>query len=232
MDAINSTKTSAMVEKRGSYSVFPSYMYGPRTTVPFSTVTEAFFHFVSNHPQAIALRDLSAQDVTETTYIHLFHQSYQLAQKLRDLGVTRGSRVPLLVKRGTDMIVGILAILLCGAQYVPLDGGVVPESTLRYVIEQAGAKSCTVVTIQSVEHRLKNLDVAQAVVIDVERKGYETSPAKIPTYKDLAKPEDGCYVIYTSGKTNRQKRIRSSITDINVQGPLGLPKELMLHTAM
>lgn len=117
------------------------------------------------------------------------------------LGVVPGARVPLVVKRGIDMLVGIVSILACGAQYVPLDGGVVPESTLRFVIEQAGGESCTVLTLGSTRNRVDERSVANVVCIDEDNQQHVARCTSPPA--DLASPDSGCYVIYTSGQCFR-----------------------------
>ena len=101
------------------------------------------------------------------------------------------------------MLVGILAILTCGAQYVPLDAGVVPESTLRFITQQAGGPSCTVLTLKSGRHRLDACNVANVVCIDeAEDLQDDGLHAQGSPLESLAKPNSGCYVIYTSGELN------------------------------
>lgn len=192
--------THASVKSDGSEHSLAnaSYMFGPKNAARFSTVTEAFLHFASKQPTQIAARSLSSAHITEVTYSELLQRANELAHRLRELGVTPGSRVPLIVKRGVEMITGILAILLCGAQYVPLDGGVVPDTTLRYVIEQAGGRSCTVLTLKSLENRLHGFDVANVLPIDA--RSYSPTPDQAHPLKDLAESDLGCYVIYTSGR--------------------------------
>lgn len=174
-----------------------AFTQGDRIKADFSTVTAAFYHHAVSRPDVTAARDLSAQP-TDITYGDLARRANQLSRKLTTLGVKPGDRVPLVVKRGIDMLVGLVAILSCGAQYVPLDGGVVPDSTLRFVLEQAGGKH--VLCLKSTKHRFETLDSGscEILVIDEEQeKGKETSQAL--SFQDLAEPDHGCYVIYTSG---------------------------------
>ncbi|KAH7347570.1 hypothetical protein B0T11DRAFT_142722 [Plectosphaerella cucumerina] len=191
---MSGTFTNISLEETLSSSAFS---LGPRAQVPFQTVTAAFFHHVQTHPDVIAARDLSVQPPREMTYGELAKRAATLSHKLRQLGVGPGCRVPLVVKRGADMLVGIVSILICGAQYVPLDGGVVPDSTLRFVLEQTGGS--TVLVLRSTQHRLVGSSVQNVVAIDdisAEEEMYE----KYTAPQDLATPDGGCYVIYTSGK--------------------------------
>ncbi|KAJ0162580.1 Linear gramicidin synthase subunit C [Colletotrichum tanaceti] len=176
---------------------------GPRIKSRYPTVTAAFYHHAETRPHVTAARDLSARQTREITYGDLAARANQLSRKLTGLGVKPGDRVPLVVKRGIDMLVGIVAVLSCGAQYVPLDGGVVPDSTLRFVLEQAGGKH--VLCLQSTKHRFETLGCScETLVIDEVDMGESQETPQALVCHDLAEPEHGCYVIYTSGKSRRQ----------------------------
>ena len=174
-----------------------SFEHGGAVSYPFTTVSSAFYHFASTCPNTLALRDLTSSPPKELTYREVAHRAQCLAEKLRSLGVGPGQRVPLVVKRGVEMIVGIWAILSVGAQYVPMDGGVVPDSTIRLVVEQSG---CMVaLCMASTEHRFRHArDGFQAVKIEDHSRG-PSEGASSGVFMDFAFPEAGCYVIYTSG---------------------------------
>lgn len=180
-------------------SLIRSYERGDVTSCPFLTVTTSFYHYALDFPDVIAVRDLSSQPPRTLTYRQLCIHAQSLAKKLHRLGVGRGQRVPLLVKRGQEMIVGIWAILSCGAQYIPLDGGVVLESTIRIVIEQSG---CSVVLCtSSTERRLSDLRThcpLIPILID-EHCRSDSGKSSNQEVLDLATADGGCYVIYTSG---------------------------------
>ncbi|KAF4987927.1 hypothetical protein FDECE_15248 [Fusarium decemcellulare] len=177
---------------------------------PYPTVTAAFYHHAATCPDATAIRDLSGPP-KELTYAELAGRAQDLAAQLIAKGVVPGSRVPLVVKRGVDMVVGIWAILSCGAQYIPLDGGVVPDRTIRRVLEQAG--SGIVLCLASTKHRITAQHPDQAIVVidELEPKSLGPSTEK---YIDHSTPNGGCYVIYTSGTTGEPKGV--DITHKNV----------------
>ncbi|KAL6407505.1 AMP-binding enzyme [Ilyonectria robusta] len=188
--------------------------YGERIDCPFPTLTAAFYHHVQHYPDTVAARDLSLQPPLETTYAQLGMLSQSLAHRLHNLGVRPGDRVPLVVTRSTEMLVGIFAILSCGAQYVPLDGGVVPDTTLQLVLKQTQAK--VALCLRSTARRVTAMkDVqCQIVLIDVELE-LTVDDAQVATQRlDLASAESGCYVIYTSGTTGSPKGV--SVTHGNV----------------
>jgi acyl-CoA synthetase (AMP-forming)/AMP-acid ligase II len=182
-------------------SMLPVHSFGSRGTPRFTTVTEAFYHHAVTQPETDAAWDLaSSKGPTKITYRDLSARSARLASNLRRLGVTPGERVPVVVKRGIDMLVSIIAVLSCGAQYVPLDGGVVPDTTLRFVIEQTGGNSGVVLALNSTKHRLTSFEGVKVVVVDDDEDTSETIKTANGGFLNLAKPTDGCYIIYTSGK--------------------------------
>lgn len=172
---------------------------GQVTQPPFNTTTAAFAHYALSHPSEIAVCDLSEGGAPrQLTYGELAVQAQAVAGHLRSIGVQPDQRIPLVVKRSCEMIVGIFAILLCGAQYVPLDGGVVPESTLRHALDQSGSN--ILVCTSTTESRIQNL-FPGAVAVNVEQHvGNDAIQASGSHWIDLATPSSGCYVIYTSGQ--------------------------------
>lgn len=191
-----------------------SFERGEVTICPFYTVTSAFYHHAVSFPDAIATRDMTTTPPRELTYTELAKRAQSLARKLKSLGVGPGQRVPLLVKRGEEMIIGIWAILSCGAQYVPMDGGVVPETTIRIVIEQSGC--AVVLCIASTEHRLHSLPERDSL-IPVRVEGHsvpDKGELQEQVLLDLATSDGGCYVIYTSGTTGKPKGV--DVTHKNV----------------
>ena len=190
-----SLKQAAMESQYTEHRFHHTFGYGDTIPCPYPTVTAAFFHQVARIPSKLAVRDLSGP-LREVTYHELAQHSQVLASHLRTLGVLPHHRVPLVAKRGLEMIVGIWAILSCGAQYVPLDGTVVPDFTIRHVVEQS--RSQIVLCILSTSLRLQNLcpELTQVIIGNlppVQEILKDTSPM------DFATADSGCYAIYTSG---------------------------------
>ncbi|EGX96987.1 NRPS-like enzyme, putative [Cordyceps militaris CM01] len=197
-----------------------AFCFGPTKRAAFGTATAAFAHFALDNPAAIAVHDLSAQVPRQVTYGTLALQAQALAWHLTSIGVKPGHRVPLVVKRSCEMVVGIWAVLLCGAQYVPLDGGVVPDSTLRHVLKQSGGK--VVVCISSTEKRITNL-FPHALAVNVEKCVAAGGLPLATRWMDLATPASGCYVIYTSGKSVGRAPQNICLL-ISILGTTGKPK--------
>lgn len=187
----------------GPLTPINNFERGQTIKCPFPTTTAAFYHHVNTSPTAVAVRDLSTIP-REVTYHELARHAQALASHLRTLGVRPNQRVPLVVKRGLEMVIGIWAVLSCGAQYVPLDGGVVPDSTIRHVVEQSGGQ--VVLCLQSTQHRTRDLCPDTTSVVIEDNMAYEENRAD--AVFDLATSDGGCYVIYTSGKTQTQSLLQ------------------------
>lgn len=196
---------------------------GPEIPPRFPTVTAAILHHVLAIPAELAVIDHSTPEPRTMTYEQLGSRAVHLARYLRSIGVAPGDRVPLVARRGVEMTVGIVAILSCGAQYVPLDGKVVPRDTLRRVVEQSGGK--VAVCMEETVHRMAELGIDGCESVVVEKHIQDVPAMEYRGYieEDLLKlttEESGCYVIYTSGTlhyfqcwyTRRQYRVANVVT--------------------
>ena len=70
----------------------------------------------------------------EYTYQYLDQWSNHIASLLVKQGVRKGNYVGICTNRSAETIAGILAILKCGAAYVPFDPAY-PDSLLSFMIE-------------------------------------------------------------------------------------------------
>lgn len=171
--------------------LFVRFGLGDAREPPFRCVHHAFEHNARLYPDDIAVEHLSSS----ITYASLDRKSNALAHRLRELGVYPGRRVCLLVQRSISMVIGILAILKAGAAYVPLDGGIVTQSTLEFIIEDS--ESVLVLAMEEFAHRVSHIPDLPVLALE---PAIEDSDARYSTrIIDLSTPKDGVYVIYTSG---------------------------------
>lgn len=176
---------------------------------PFPTVTSAFHHHVKTSPTSLAVRELS-EAPRELTYQQLSQRAQLLTQRLRHQGVLPGQRIPFVVNRGVDMIVGIWAVLFCGAQYVPLDGQVASDETISRVLTESQASF--VLCLGSTEHRVLKLQTSCTVIV-VDREEPNSSARADDCFVDLAISGGGCYATYISGTFEIYRETNPRVTN-------------------
>ncbi|TVY36167.1 Adenylate-forming reductase [Lachnellula occidentalis] len=164
--------------------LFETFSRGTHIEPPFSLVHEAFEDVVNRQSHDVAVE----YDGDTLTYRQLDRAANILANKLIRDGLQPRQIVCILVQRSIYMVVAMLAVLKCGCQYAPLDGGVLPETLLRYILVNTQANNgASVVVLDSAEED-NSKDIS-------DRPGVDVSPL------------DGAYVIYTSGTTGIPKGV-------------------------
>jgi amino acid adenylation domain-containing protein len=156
------------------------------------TLTKIFSEQVSRNPENVAI---VYKDKT-LTYAELDDKSNQLANILREKGITSNVIVALLVDRSLDMIIGILAVLKAGGAYLPIDIKY-PNDRIKYMLDDSNA---AVVLTQ--RDFLENITFNGPIInIDEERVLLNNQYIE----EDLNSPNDLAYIIYTSGSTGKPK---------------------------
>jgi len=145
-------------------------------------------------PHALAM----AHEDRKLTYGELDACANRLARHLRGLGVSPGARVPILLDRSIELALAELAILKCGAAYVPLDLNA-PPARLAAIIGDCGAN--LLLTVKELE------TPSIAGVERVEIDGLELSGESAERVGVEVESEAPAYVIYTSGSTGEPKGV-------------------------
>ncbi len=136
------------------------------------------------------------------SYAQLDQRASLWARQLRQLGMGAGDCVGVALERGVDLVVALLAVLKCGAAYVPLD----PAQPARRIAHALNDSAARVVLasdlraewIELLEHPVRVIDACDLATAQPAAGGLP--PAR-------ATPQDLAYVIYTSGTTGLPKGV-------------------------
>ncbi|OSC42929.1 non-ribosomal peptide synthetase [Mycobacterium decipiens] len=180
---------------------------------PTSSVPGLFAAQAARTPDAPALTYLD----TTMTYRQLEEASNQLAHLLAGYGVGGGDVVALLLPRGSQAIVAVLAVLKAGAAYVPIDP-VHPEARITFLIEDT--TPAAVLTTSELAYLLDSHDL---MMIDVDEPAIATQPGTALPAPDAA---DLAYILYTSGTTGAPKGV--AITHHNIARFIAAPTPFTL----
>ncbi|MFF4385043.1 amino acid adenylation domain-containing protein, partial [Kitasatospora sp. NPDC001547] len=175
------------------------------TGVEAATLPELFEAQVARTPDAVAV----VSDGEELSYAELDARANRLARLLVGRGVGPESLVGVVMDRGADLVVALLAVVKAGGAYLPIDPDY-PVERVAYMLGDAAPSvivtsgeaaevlpasvlvPLVVLDEPSVERELARLDAA--ALSDGERSGHLS-------------PSHPAYVIYTSGSTGRPKAV-------------------------
>ena len=134
------------------------------------------------------------------TYGALGEAAARAAAGLRRRGIGPGKRVGISMRRGPDLIVGLLAVLESGAAYVPLDPDY-PAERIAFMIADADP---ALVLVDDRSTMASSSSVSSVTIEELDGDGTSRDPeasASTPA------PDDPAYVLYTSGSTGRPKGV-------------------------
>ncbi|MEO3787298.1 amino acid adenylation domain-containing protein [Actinocorallia sp. B10E7] len=168
--------------------------------IPPKCVHELFAERARSTPDEVAI----ACDGEELTYGELDRRANSLAHRLIAAGTAPGTAVGVLVRPETALVVATLAVLKCGAAYVPVDPRL-PSARARLVLEDSGS---VVLLTDDAERGAILASGIPAIPVDGPSNGSDTDP-EVPTGPDAL-----AYVMFTSGSTGRPKGV--GVTHRNV----------------
>lgn len=160
----------------------------------FQSIYHIFAAQVDARPNAIAVR-CAGQTLS---YQDLARRSAQLAQRLRQSGITSNQLVGLCVEQSIDIVVGMLGILQAGGVVVPLDPAY-PQKRLQSMV--ADAKLSLIVTQAPLAEVVHTLDITFFILETDESLTTPTLP------EECEQPDSLAFCLHTSGSTGKPKGV-------------------------
>lgn len=167
------------------------------TVKPFPDVRleSLFFDAARKHPNSLAI---AAADRT-FTYAELADLVRHAAGQLRACGARPNSLVAVVMEKGWEQVVAVLAILHAGAAYLPIDPAL-PDERIGYLLSNGEVNLA--LTQPSYRNSPFWPDAVRRIAIE---------PEPVPSSPDEPPPpsstDDLAYVIYTSGSTGQPKGV-------------------------
>ncbi len=193
--ADDTTTTGSLPVVGGAESAVLERLGGQVDTVPFAGgLHERFAAVAASRPDTVAV----VHRGRELTYGELDRRARRVAARLVETGVAPGDLVGVATAPGIDMVTGVLAVLMTGAAYVPLDPRF-PRDRLAFMAEDA---SMSAIVTDDTAH----LPVRGPVAIDIAAVAADTSRTELADVVAVG-PDALAYVMYTSGSTGRPKGV-------------------------
>lgn len=153
----------------------------------------------------------------ELTYAELFERADRLASSLQRKANVRNQAIPIVSHKGPEQVWGVLGILMAGAHYVPVKGGL-PEARINELLTQL--QPPVVLSQERYLDKINPLDGMQTLLLHEEAFAKQDNPhSEVDT-----KETDLAYIIFTSGSTGKPKGVMidhrgavNTIYDINAR---------------
>lgn len=151
---------------------------------------------VARTPDAIAVID----ERIELKYGELQRRARRLSRRLRALDVRPGEVVAVVLNKGWEQAVAVLAIHYAGAAYVPIDPAL-PQARIGYLLEHS--RTGVALTCSQLSPELRWASAVTLVCVDdVSLDAIDDGPIDY-----VQTPDDLSHVIYTSGSTGSPKGV-------------------------
>ncbi|BET96997.1 amino acid adenylation domain-containing protein [Xenorhabdus taiwanensis] len=183
-----------------------------KNVFPSHTLCSLIEQAVNRYPQRTAVVDTSRQ----IDYRTLWSQSLTLAAHLQAQENQTSSLIGVVMEKGWEQVVAVIAILLAGRAYLPIDASY-PQQRIHQLL--ASGEVNTVLTQSKFAQQRNWPEHVHLISLD------ETLLNNLPVTAEphlSVRPEDLAYVIFTSGSTGKPKGVMidhqgvvNTILDIN-----------------
>lgn len=165
----------------------------PVLAIPNKTLFTDFYHQANKDPNAIAL----IENDHLITRGELLLQALKIAGALDAANIIYGNAVAVSLPRGSLQIATVMAIVMIGACYVPID--LAQPETRRHLIEKSAGIHAIITTA--------SIQITSTAPLFYIEQLIQHTPLAAPL---AISPEASAYVIYTSGSTGTPKGVEMS----------------------
>ncbi|RMT82600.1 Amino acid adenylation, partial [Pseudomonas viridiflava] len=144
----------------------------------------------------------------QLSYADLNNRANGLAHLLRAQGIQPGDRVAIELERSFELLISQLAVLKCGAVYVPLDVNA-PAERQRFMLQDSQARLLLSVSTRSALDGITRLEVDRLTLDG------EINKSSAPMAQPILDGGAAAYVMYTSGSTGTPKGVLVTHRAIN-----------------
>ncbi|MFF0522328.1 non-ribosomal peptide synthase/polyketide synthase [Actinomadura nitritigenes] len=179
-----------------------SWGAGPSQVVPSGRPVEWIAAQAVRTPKATAL----VAGGRRLTYAEMDQRANRIAHHLVQAGVGQESVVALLLERGCDLIVCMLAAWKAGAAYLPLTPES-PDQRIAFQLKDSGAAA--LITQDGFRDRLPDAPPPETTIVVLDEPATAAAIASRPGTSPVTRtrPEAAAYLIYTSGSTGTPKAV-------------------------
>ncbi|MFF7166811.1 amino acid adenylation domain-containing protein, partial [Streptomyces sp. NPDC008086] len=187
---------------------------GDRLPVEHTTLPDLFERSAARTPHHPAI----TYDGRTLSYAEVDTRANQLARLLASSGVGPGEHVGLVLPRGPELVIAVIAVLKTGAAYVPVDPDY-PAARIAFTLTDAAP--LVVLGTAATESALRRAEDVTAPVLLLDALAVQQALTEQPgtplgqsDRSSSLRPSHPAYVIYTSGSTGTPKGV--TVTHHNV----------------
>lgn len=180
----------------GNYLADYNALNSTQMSYPNVTLTELLRKQAEISPNNIALEFHDSK----TTYRELHEKVNQFAHYLKAQGIQSGDFIAVSLPRSPELLYTLLAIVQCGAAYLPLDPEY-PKARLDFMLNDSDAK--VLLTSKTSSASLPSC----SHILFIEDAIYSLNQYSALPLPLTVTPDDVAYLLYTSGSTGNPKGV-------------------------